>query len=107
MRTVAVEAEYGTEFAILSSIYKKLKIQYKIFFILTFLLMAAQFSYHLGLAALLTTVIVCGHTMLYLVIEQQQMIKQMQKSLYSICLKSIAAQASDQENDNDSGVDNN
>ena len=82
-------------------------IQYKTNFILTFLLMTAPFSYHLGLAALVTTVIVCGCTMLYLVIEQQQMIKQMQKALYSICLKSIAAQTPDQENNNDSGVDNN
>ena len=104
MRTVVVEAECGTEFAILLSIYKKPKIQYKIFF--SFDGLATHFTCHLGLATLLTTVIVCGCTMLYLVIKQQHSIKQMQKSLYSICLKSIAAQNSDQEN-NDSGVDNN
>ena len=69
--------------------------------------MSAPFSYHLGLAALLTTVGLCGCTMLYLVIEKQQMIKQMQKSLYSIYLKSIAGQVPDSNNSNDSGVDSN
>ena len=44
--------------------------------------------------------------MLYLVIQQQHLINQMQKALYSICLKSIAAENIDQEN-NDIGVDNN
>ena len=68
--------------------------------------MSASFSYHLGLAALLTTVVVCSVTLLYLVIEQQSMIRQMQKSLYSICLKSMAGQISDSDNNsNDSGVD--
>ena len=92
-------------FRILLSIYKKLKIQLNINTIFTFLLMSAPFSYYLGLVALLTTVVVCGCTMLYLVIEKQQMIKQMQKSLYSICLKSIAGQVSDSDNSNDSGID--
>ena len=77
----------STDFGILLSIYKKLKIQLKINIILIFFLMSAGFSYHLGLAALLTTVVVCGCTLLYLVIEQQSMIRQMQKSLYIICLK--------------------
>ena len=62
-----MKAECGAGFANLPSIYKKLKIQYKIF------------SFHLGLAALLTTVIVCGCTMLYLVIKQQHSIKQCRK----------------------------
>ena len=69
--------------------------------------MLDPFSYHLGLAALLTTVGLCGCTMLYLVIEKQQMIKQMQKSLYSIYLKSIGGQVPDLNNSNDSGVDSN
>ena len=47
----------------------------------SFLLMGVLFTYHLGLNALLTTVIVCGCTMLYLVIQQQHSINQMQKSL--------------------------
>ena len=44
--------------------------------------------------------------MLYLVIQQKHSINQMQKALYSICLKSIAGENTDQE-DNDSSVDNN
>ena len=98
MRTVVVELKCGSEFAILLSIYKKLQIQFKIFLILTFLLMGAPFTYHLGFAELLPTVIVRGCAMLYLVIQQQHSINQMQKALYSICLKSIAAEYIDQEN---------
>ena len=54
--------------------------------------MAVPFLYHLRLAVLLTTVNVCGCTMLYLVIEQHHSINRMQKALDSICIKSIAAQ---------------
>ena len=94
-------------FRILLSIYKKLKIQLNINTIFTFLLMSAPFSYLFGPAALLSTVVVCGCTLFYLVIEQQQIIKPMQKSLYSICLKSIVGQVSESDNGNDSGVDSN
>ena len=84
------------------SIYKKLKkIQFKIFFVLSILLMAAPFSYHLGLVALITTVLIAGSTMAYLYIQQQHAIDRIQSTLYNICL--IADNA---ETENDSGVGN-
>ena len=56
---IIIEARYDTQFAVLLSIYKKLKkIQFKIFFVLSILLMAAPFSYHFGLVALITTVVI-------------------------------------------------
>ena len=88
----------------LLSIYKRLKIRFKIFFVLSILLMAAPFSYHLGLVALITTVVIAGPSMVYLCIQQQHAIDRMQSALYNICLKSIADNA---ESGNNSGVDNN
>ena len=88
-RTVVVEAECSTEFGTLLTVYRKLRIQLKINIILTLFLMSASFSYHLGLAALLTTVVVCGFTLLYLVIKQQSMIKQMQKSPHRRVIDSV------------------
>ena len=81
------------------------KIQRKTNYILTCLLMMAPISYNVGLGALLATIIICGSTMPYLLIEQGCIIGQMQKSLFTICLKSIAAQTTDQEKD--SGNDSN
>ena len=52
----------------------------------------APFPYSLGLVALIITISICVATMLYLVIEQGRIIGDMQRSVYSICLKSIAAQ---------------
>ena len=56
------------------------------FFVLSILLMAALFSYHLGLVALITTVLIAGSTMAYLYIQQQHAIDRIQSTLYNICL---------------------
>ena len=63
-RTVAVQAEVSTEFGTLLDVYRKLKIHWKINQVLTLFLMSASFSCHVGLSAILTTVVVCGVTLL-------------------------------------------
>ena len=84
--TIIIEVWCNTQFAVLLSIYKRLKIHFKIFFVLSNLLMAAPFSYHLGLVALITTVLIAGSTMAYLYIQQQHAIDRIQSTLYNICL---------------------
>ena len=93
---IIIAARWDTQFAVLLSIHK---IQFNIFFVLSILLMASSFSYHLGLVGLITTVIINGSSMVYLCA-----IDRMQSALYNICLKSIGDNA---EPENDSGVDDN
>ena len=93
--TIIIEARCETQFAVLLSIYKRLKIQFKIFFVLSILLMAAPLSFHFGLVGLITTVIIGGSNMVYLCIQQQHAIDRMQSALYNICLKSMARSQSE------------
>ena len=98
---VVVKAEVSSQFGAMLDIYRKINIHWKT-------KISASFSFHLGFAAILTTLIVCGITLLHLTIQQQSMIMQMQKSLYLICLRSLAGQVVDNSDSqsNDGGVEN-
>ena len=56
-----------------------------------------SFSGGLGFLDLFLTITVCVVTMVYLVIQQEKIISDMQKSLYQTCLKSISEQAEQPE----------
>ena len=91
-RTVCIEATLLTEFGNLVESYRRLKIHHKINLglCLFLFLMSAMFFSRLGFAAALATLFVIGATLLYLTVQQQEMIKILQRISYNISVKSLS-----------------
>ena len=89
---IHVSATYDTNFVHILRCYKSMKINKQIQLIVLLLVNMIPFSYGLGFLVLLLTITVCVGTMIYLIAQQEDIISEMQKSLYQICLKSITEQ---------------
>ena len=92
-----IEALADENFVGILNCYWVLKIHRKIHILLSSLIIMIPFSYSFWFVALIITIAICLATMSYLVIEQGRIISNMQQSLYSICLKSIAQVSEDRE----------
>ena len=64
----------------------------KIQLICVLLLAMVPFAWGLGLVAVFLTLSLCLATMVYLVVSQENIISELQRALYSICLKSVSEQ---------------
>ena len=89
---IHVSARCDANFVHILRCYKSMKINKQIQLIVLLLVSMVPFSYGLGFLVLLLTITVCVGTMIYLIAQQEDIISEMQKSLYQICLKSITEQ---------------
>ena len=85
-------AQADRNFVILLNAYKHLKAIKKIALICVLLVAMVPFAWGVSAAAVVLTLALCLGTMAYLVVSQEQVISELQRALYSICLKSVSDQ---------------
>ena len=100
---ITVAAQADRNFVILLNAYKHLKAIKKIALICVLLVAMVPFAWTVSAAAVVLTLGLCLGTLAYLVVSQEQVISELQRALYSICLRSV----SDQVNIDDDEVDPN
>ena len=98
---ITVTAQADRNFVILLNGYKHLKAIKKVTLICVLLVAMIPFAWTVSAAAVVLTLVLCLGTMAYLVVSQEQVISELQRALYSICLRSV----SDQVNIDDDEVD--
>ena len=89
---ITVTAQADRNFVILLNAYKHLKVIKKIALISVLLIAMVPFAWGVSAAAVVLTLALCLGTMAYLVVSQEQVISELQRALYSICLKSVSDQ---------------
>ena len=97
VQPVHVSATCDTNFVRILNCYKSMKINKQIQLLVLLLIIMVLFSYGIGFFGLFLTITVCVATMVYLVVQQEKIISEMQKSLYQICLKGISEQTEQPE----------
>ena len=98
---ITVTAEADRNFVTLLNGYKHLKVIKKITLICLLLVAMVPFAWIISAVAVFVTLALCLGTLAYVVISQEQVLSELQRALYSICLKSV----SDQVDLNVGGVD--
>ena len=91
-RPITVTAQADRNFVIILSCYKHLKTIKKISLICVLLLAMVPFAWGISVIAVFLTLSLCLGTMVYLVVSQENVISELQRALYSICLKSVSEQ---------------
>ena len=89
---ITVTAHADRNFIILLNAYKHLKSIKKIALICVLLVAMVPFAWGVSAAAVILTLGLCLGTMAYLVVSQEQVISELQRALYSICLRSVSEQ---------------
>ena len=98
---ITVTAQADRNFVILLNGYKHLKVIKKITLICLLLVVMVPFAWTVSAVAVFLTLALCLGTLAYLVVSQEQVLSELQRALYSICLRSV----SDQVDLNDGEVD--
>ena len=100
---ITVTAHADRNFVIILNAYKHLKAIKKISLICVLLLTMVPFAWGVSAAAVILTLALCLGTMAYLVVSQENVISELQRALYSICLRSVSEQINvdDQVNSNE------
>ena len=89
---ITVTAHADRNFVILLNAYKHLKSIKKIALICVLLVTMVPFAWVVSAAAVILTLGLCLGTMAYLVVSQEAVISELQRALYSICLRSVSEQ---------------
>ena len=89
---ITVTAQADRNFVILLNAYKHLKAIKKIALISVLLVAMVPFAWGVSAAAVVLTLALCLGTMAYLVVSQEQVISELQRALYGICLRSVSDQ---------------
>lgn len=89
---ITVTAHADRNFVILLNAYKHLKSIKKIALICVLLVAMVPFAWVISAAAVILTLGLCLGTMAYLVVSQEAVISELQRALYSICLRSVSEQ---------------
>ena len=89
---ITVTAHADRNFVILLNAYKHLKSIKKIALICVLLVAMVPFAWVVSAAAVILTLGLCLGTMAYLVVSQEAVISELQRALYSICLRSVSEQ---------------
>ena len=89
---ITVTAQADRNFLILLNAYKHLKAIKKIALISVLLVAMVPFVWGVSAAAVVLTLALCLGTMAYLVVSQEQVISELQRALYGICLRSVSDQ---------------
>ena len=89
---ITVTAQADRNFVILLNAYKHLKAIKKIALISVLLIAMVPFAWGVSAACVVLTLALCLGTMAYLVVSKEQVISELQRALYGICLKSVSDQ---------------
>ena len=89
---ITVTAHADRNFVIILNAYRHLKTIKKISLICVLLLTMVPFAWGVSAAAVILTLALCLGTMAYLVVSQENVISELQRALYSICLRSVSDQ---------------
>ena len=89
---ITVTAHADRHFVIILNAYKHLKAIKKISLICVLLLTMVPFAWGISAVAVFLTLALCLGTMAYLVVSQENVISELQRALYSICLRSVSEQ---------------
>ena len=100
---ITVTAHADRNFVIILNAYKHLKAIKKISLICVLLLTMVPFAWGVSAVTVFLTLALCLGTMAYLVVSQENVISELQRALYSICLRSVSEQINvdDQVNPNE------
>ena len=90
--SIMVTAQADRNFVIILNAYKHLKTIKKITLICVLILTMVSFVWGVSALAVFLTLALCLGTLAYLVVSQEQVISELQRALYSICLRSVAEQ---------------
>ena len=88
--TVTAQADRNS--VITLNAYRHLKTIKKITLICVLLLTMVPFAWGISAVAVFLTLALCLGTMAYLGVSQEQVISELQRALYSICLRSVSEQ---------------
>ena len=89
---ITVTAHADRNFVIILNAYRHLKTIKKISLICVLLLTMVPFAWGVSAVAVFLTLALCLGTMAYLVVSQENVISELQRALYSICLRSVSEQ---------------
>ena len=89
---VMVTAVADRNFVTILNAYKHLKTIKKLTLISVLFLTMMPFVYGISALAVFLTLALCLGTLEYLVVSQEQVISELQRALYSICLRSVSEQ---------------
>ena len=89
---ITVTAQADRNFVIILNAYRHLKTIKQITLVCVLLLTMVPFAWGISAVAVFLTLALCLGTMAYLVVSQEQVISELQRALYSICLRSVSEQ---------------
>ena len=89
---VMITAQADRNFVIILNAYKHLKTIKKLTLISVLILTMVPFVYGISALAVFLTLALCLGTLAYIVVSQEQVISEIQRALYSICLRSVSEQ---------------
>ena len=89
---IMVTAQADRNFVIILNAYKHLKTIKKITLICVLILTMVPFVWGVSTLAVVLTLALCLGTLAYIVVSQEQVISELQRALYSICLRSVSEQ---------------
>ena len=89
---VMVTAVADTNFVTILNAYKHLKTIKKLTLISVLFLAMMPFVYGISAVAVFVTLVLCLGTLAFIVVSQEQVITEIQRALYSICLRSVSEQ---------------
>ena len=89
---VMITAQADRNFVIILNAYKHLKTIKKLTLISVLILTMVPFVYGISALAVFLTLALCLGTLAYIVVSQEQVITEIQRALYSICLRSVSEQ---------------
>ena len=100
---ITVTAHADRSFVIILNAYRHLKTIKKISLICVLLLTMVPFAWGVSAVAVFLTLALCLRTIAYLVVSKENVISELQRALYSICLRSVSEQINvdDQVNPNE------
>ena len=91
---VIVTCQADCNFVTILNAYKHLKTIKKLTLVSVLFLTMVPFVWGISTLAVFLTLALCLGTLAYLVVSQEQVIGELQRALYSICLKSVTEQVS-------------
>ena len=89
---VMITAQADRNFVIILNAYKHLKTIKKLTLISVLILTMVPFVYGISALAVFVTLALCLGTLAFIVVSQEQVITEIQRALYSICLRSVSEQ---------------
>ena len=89
---VTVSCVADRNFVTILNAYKHLKTIKKLTLVSVLILMMVPFAWGISSLAVFLTLALCLATLAYLVVSQEQVNSELQRALYSICLRSVTEQ---------------